>query len=320
MTMFSCVNHEVIFEDVEKEQVCTLSSEILIDYPYCMEILNNDLFAVSTFESVYLIDREGNLVRGIGRTGRAAGEYSFPMKVRRGETGELFVWSANTLRFLLYDYEGNYIQDFPYDSGISDFMYHGGKLYIYTGGSAAENMINAYDLSTGKIDMLDSEVSEYHKLLTSTVSAAPIFMSEEKLYYSPKDLTEIRCMGEGRVAVSLKSETFSVDKTTDPAAMIDDREKKQLFFANSSYTAGLIKKGECWYLLAYEGKSQIEGRHLNNSARQVVLYSSMNGPRCFHASDFGSLATLSSYDGSFYFLSHNIEDDEDVYVLEAMVL
>lgn len=304
----------MIVEELPKETICTLSQEVLIDYPYSMEVLSDSLFAIATSDKVFLFDYSGRIVREIGHEGRARGEYSFPMNIRRGSPGEIIVWSANSLKFLRFDLEGNFLADYPYDSAVRDFIYWNNFLYIYTAGVRSGNMIDIYDLSKATPEGMDANVTKYHKLLSSLISSVPLCVSDGQVFYAPKDAPQIRMLPSGKEVIKFKTTSFHVPDM----GLSGDRKQRNLFYAKSSYNIGLLVSGNEFRLLACEGESMIMGDRLDGSTRMLTVYSSTGPARHFRAGDM-RFSTLSLYKGKFFFLSQKEENGEDVYYLNQFV-
>ena len=260
----SCCEPQVTFESVPHQTVCSIPDSIGIDFPYCMEVLDETHFALSTFDKVLLFTTDGTCMGTIGNSGRAAGEYSFPLKVRRGAPGELFVWSANTMRFLRYTLEGRFINAYPYESALSDFMVKDNLLYIYTAGNRGDCIIDIYDINDNSIIGKDDKCSEYHKLLTTTISSSPICLIDGLVYYSPKDKLEIRNLVNGNTERRLNSSSFHLNRRIKPDVIRSDRTEKQKFMSTTSYICGLLPHNDEFFVLSYEGTSTIIDNHLDN--------------------------------------------------------
>ena len=313
--VYSCAEGDISVVLLPRTKVCVLSDDVLIDYPYSMEMIDSCKFVVSSSDKVLMFSTSGQLIREIGNSGRAIGEYSFPMKVRKGDSGDIFVWSAGTMKFIQYDCDGVFKKEYPYESAISDFKVYGGRIYIYTAGQRADNIIDVLDLSNGGLSGFDKDVSEFHKLLATNISPAPIWLLNDNVYYAPKDVTEIRVNDGGEAACLFKSKSFFVDKKVDLSQVKSSRRKRQEYLAEASYNLLLFEKDGELELLSYEGESEISDNRLDNSNRIITLYSIGKNARHFPAESIGCLSSLSICGGKCYFLEHKIIEGNDSYSL-----
>lgn len=322
--IFGCARNEpVVVSQVPKEAICTLSRDRILDYPYSMEMITDSLFAVSTFNSISLYGTDGQYLGELGKQGRAAGEYSFPMKIRR-DHGFLYVWSANTTSFMKFDKGGVYRGTYLYGKAISDFRVDNDIIYIYTAGGRQDSIIEVYDMSQGKVCASVGKVNDYHTLLSANISSAPLDIHGDTVFFCPKDRLKILGFSHDTCTYSriIKSSTFRVDRSRQVSSVTSEKQERQKYLSKASNTAGLIVKGKDDYLLlTFEGTSNIlDNGTLDTNNRIVTLYSSKSAPVHYRFSDFGSLATLSVYDDHFYFLGREAEGDDEYYVLYRLEL
>lgn len=84
--------------------------------------IDGDLIFIRDVNTVHVFDMEGRFIRNIGRKGRGRGEYlglmDFDLNRPRKE---LTIYDQGAHRFLVYDYEGNFLRQFEYEYIVREF-------------------------------------------------------------------------------------------------------------------------------------------------------------------------------------------------------
>jgi hypothetical protein len=274
---------------------------------------------VSTGEQIIIFDAEGNQRSVIDKQGRGPYEYVDASTVRHRDD-RIYAWDSSTLKFIVFDMDGEGILECRYDSAISDFVPDGDKVYIYTLGRRVGHIIDVLDLVTGEIVESLLPHSFEHEVLLMQASMAPLTLVEGKLYFMPKDSLVLY-----RYAVSNKhlerihefdSPSFSVKPFE--GSIEDDYFKTAAYTFENSYTVGLAVKNDKCNILTMEGTATINtyDTHFDDNSLFSSLYSfdiTKTGYLHVKYSDFINTTWVSSFDGSLYVLDHEVIDDGDRY-------
>lgn len=289
-----------------------------------MAVIDSSLFALSTEHQVYLYDMNGNPVSLIGMEGSSASEYMMPLIVR-SDSESVYVWSAMTLKFVVYDKSGKYIRDCAYSSAVRDFLPFRDTIYIYTAGSASGHIIDIFDSVEGKVLKSIGEPTDAHKALLGWLSTAPICRRGEELFFLPQDRLSLMKYSGGNgnlVEVSsLDSDTFIVRGI---ASETDSRSQMNYRYSNP-FTVSLLYGDSLFYILTSEGEYiRRENGTLSSDNRFCGIYGTNGGKwekiATFPMDSFGYTNLVSSFGGNFYFVSSSTDGEEDMYTLNKLIL
>lgn len=310
------------------EQICILNENIgMLGEPLSMAMVDEQHFVVSDMNSnVYLYDLTGNQISRIGNSGRASFEYAFPMNVRVYNS-EIYVWSANTGKFISYGITGEPIAEYIYHSAIRDFLPYEEKIYIYTAGLRDSKVIDVYDKPTQKVDSSLTEAGNVHRLMLSWISVTPMMYKDNKLYYSSRDNMNIFTYCENNVELdaAISSTTFKIDKLSNPDMPLAS-DKAGDYMINNDMVVMISPADDGYYVFTREGEknSNKEGDAAYENMRIVVYKvtdkSDSRRVADYLYSSFGSTTLFSNLGEDIYYLKHSVNDDEETYSLRKLLI
>lgn len=281
-----------------------------------LAIIDENRFVLCSENQVYLYEN-GVQKQKIGRCGKASNEYVYPMIVRV-TAKRIYVWCAMTLRFLVFSFDGNYMDCYKYDSAISDFNCLDDKIIIYATGTKKENTIEVYDMQTRCVLNSFANTSKEHKALLSMFSVAPLMCNDVGCYFSPKDKLEIYSldMAENEVtSVSQKARTESF--RVAPAS-----GRNTGYIDDNSFVVALIGGKDSMKMITSEGRYKANGNMKDKSERFYSIYSLKDGvidyQRSITAESLGSPSLFSIYNGRLYYIFNNVFGDEDHFELRQV--
>ena len=323
----SCSDKSIAVHDAVSDSVCVLKENLaLVKSPASFAMTGDAGFVLSDYENVYLYGMDGSQKLQIGHPGRAKYEYNVPTVVRCfGDS--VYVWSSFSLKFISYAIDGTPGAEYPYGSAIADFAPSDGKLFIYTAGRRLDHVVDVYDKASGKVtDSLSRSTSE-HQFLLIEGAKAPMYFDGKELLFMPKDRIMLMhydpVTNSGGTLSALVSNTFKVEKGLSGDLLDKDEEKALAKLDESSLTMCLWPGRTGYYVLTREGKAQIVNGERDNGDVYYGLYEI--GPDGSHIDSYrydsiGTLRLFSSWGSDLYYISHSIEEEEDVYVLKRLAL
>jgi len=318
---------DVVVSELQYEAVCQIDQgERMMGQPIWLCMMDDSRFLLCTNSDVLLFGIDGKFIREIGRPGRAAGEYNMPMIVKaHGDT--VYVWSAMDLKFVAFDSEGGFIDEYPYDSAMDDFLPMDGKIHIYPVGMRGSHLVDVYDMDTKSVVQSLTETSAAHRIC-HWMSTAPLSAGKDgKLcYMSRTELTvhqwdAANGDGESEEAISFSSPSFIVPSEEDAESMVGDSSKWAESNNKTSFVVAMeqLRDGR-FIVLTSEGRYVSDGKSLDDSGRFFSLYEvkSAGKARClqsFPAATIKMPSLTSFHDGDLFFIKHSAEGDDDSYSL-----
>lgn len=304
------------FTELRFDEICTLDqSEHPIGRLYSMAVSKEQDLLLCTKKGVFKYSKDGKYVCQIGSTGRAEKEYIMPMLVRAcGE--KVYVWDGMTLRFLVYDWDGNYEDSFTYESGVNDFLPFGDNIFISPGGVRNGYVIDVYD--TGARCVADSLVksSEAYRSMRMW-SVSPIARTSESLYFMPKDQLDVHKAYLQDVSktssFTFESQSFCVPEVGDSKALVRNDSKFVEFLDRASFVVALFpdKKGKNIKVLTSEGE-YTEDQATRMANRYYTVYDVVNGKLknsySFHHDVIVESSLICNVDGEMCFLRNEIQE------------
>ena len=323
--LHSCSNNaESAMQVPNFEEICVIKdNDKVISDVQSIDIIDENRFVISDMQSVYLYDIQAARIKKISHSGRAQGEYILPMTVRYNN-GHIYVWSAGSLSFLVYDLDGNYINGYPYNSAISDFLVDNRNIYVYTAGKADDYIIDVIELPGNKTVERLINANDEHVFMNKFYSVAPMASENGKFYFSPKDKLKIYGYnsenGSCDELLSFESKTFIVEKGINEVQYNDANGRRQVL-GDNSLTLGLLLKKNNFYLMTLEGKLG-ENIKYADSGKYFAIYdcSKPKEPVSkYPYSTIGKARLIDTFNGSFYILSYSTNNEDD-FVLNRIIL
>lgn len=316
--------------NVSYEQVCLLAENIgILGEPLSLAVVDETHFVVSDLSNnVYLYDFTGNQICRIGNSGRASFEYIFPMNVRAYKDN-IYVWSANTGRFIEYTVAGEPVAEYSYQSAIRDFLPTEKKIYIYNAGLNDGSVIDVYDKLTQTVECSLSSTSDVHKLMLSWMAVSPMVYTGKELYYASKDaLTLMKYSednGDTDICAEIQSESFTVDRLSNPNLPLKSKKARQ-YMVDNDMVLMISLADDGYYIFTREGdkKANKEGDDAYEDMYIAVYGVNRDGDSRHIAnysySSFGSVALFSIFGSDIYYLKHSMDSGEDVYSLRRLII
>ena len=310
------------------EFVCRLSNNIEdIGSLESISVFDDGFAVIANPSKVMLYGFDGKQKCEIGHPGKARLEYNMPYIIRSCNDS-LYIWSANSMKFISYSKEGRAVAEYSYKSAIRDFLPTDNEIVVYTKGLRSENVIDIYSKSESSVIISHGVSSEEHKVLLSRTAVAPLSYNNDCISYTQKGDMSVTsynvrtCEDVSKLGIS--SETFSCADVEDAEAFLKDRRKRGEYLMNSSMSLAIIPNGKGDLLLTLEGYEQDAGnRTIDYSNRYFGLYNIKKGkPQAFYSyNSIGSPYLMSVYDGVLYFIRRkDIENNDEVYELYRLRL
>ena len=323
----ACDEHATVtITDAPAHQICELEENLApIGEPFSFAIADDGDFVLTDFKTVFLYSADGRQIKQIGNPGRAKFEYLNPGCVKIHES-TIYVWSANSLKFITYTMSGEPIAEYQYGSSLRDFLPDGKKIYIYTSGNADQHVIDIYDLTEKKVVESMTRTSPEHRALLNVWASAPMFIMGDTFYYSLKDALNVYCHDSKtngqREYADVNSDVFSVEKLRDEESVLSDKNKRTDYLWGNSMTLILFtdSNGDL-LLLTADGKISRNGGNYDYSDRFYTLYNVAKDSiiaEYSHAS-IKTLSLFSSNSDGLYFLKLS-DDETQPHTLQKLIL
>jgi hypothetical protein len=111
--------------------------------PYGVASANGELYITDqSLGGIYVMTEEGDLIRQIGKQGRAPGEVMNPLGISVGPEGQVVVADRNHGKVVVYDQDGTYLRELKADIPLASSFGGDGRLYLTVAGG-----IDVYDAS-----------------------------------------------------------------------------------------------------------------------------------------------------------------------------
>lgn len=298
---------------------------INISRPFSFDIINDSLFVLCDADNVILYDYSGHQVRRIGAPGKSKSEYNTPMVVRALDDS-IYVWSSNTLRFLVYTLDGQFQTSYPYSSAIQDFLPDTSDIIVYNAGKSISNVIDVLDKRNFAITHYQ-ESSVEHRLLSHNESSTPLSRIGNFVYFLPKDelslyyLSDTSCCT--KKIISIESPTFNVVRVDPNDNLINDRKLRSQYLKENPITLGVYSCGKEYYLFSLEGKTRVVDDDVTNEDRYFSLYKQIDGNTSverYSYDCFGQHHLFKQHSKYVYYLRHTVQEKDEFYSLERFPL
>ena len=268
-----------------------------------------------------MFNMEGTYIRDIGRNGRAKGEFIRPKQVRF-DGNNLIVWDSNQMKFIKYTREGEFLNEYPYNSAFVNFQVNNEIVYIYApalNDSFVLDLLKLSDLTTTSA----GSTSETHKILTHFYTSTPLHVGDNNIYFAPMDELTVYSLSEDfkeHVYKSRDSKSFNVLSTNNRARDVgNDMRKFDSFVLNSSYNVFMFERGGFPYIISLEGTSS---RGANNKISDEGRYYSMykmdghnNSPKHYRMSSMGNPYLFAEYNGDLFYIKTEVDGNDEVVIL-----
>lgn len=323
----SCSTSPKEVEQIETEALCNLQENIgKISQPMSFAMTSDGGFVLCDFNKIYLYSKDGKQIRQIGRPGRAKFEYNHPMDVAV-YNDTIYVWSSYTATFIAYTLDGTPIAQYRYKSAITNFEPSEDAIYIYTGGRAYDNVIDVYSKTEKKVIKSLTKATDEHRLLLFNLTASPLLYDGKQLYYSSMDALDVYTYGadnlEPELFSKIESETFRVEDGDMSLWQKQNRSKHQDYINSNSQVLNIFRDNGDLYVMTLEGVSRLVNDKYDAKDRFFSVYKVSGRKNHVASYAYDSIDTALLFDSTsdgLYFIKHSIENGEDVYTLNKLVL
>lgn len=309
--------------DAPVEVICKLSNNIAeVGSIESLCVFKDGFAAITNPDNVFVYDFNGKQKYTIGHSGNANFEYNRPFIIRSLEDS-LYVWSANSLKFIVYSKDGTPVKEYPYRSSIRDFVPSKDKLIIYNSGVNYGYTIDIYSKGTKGVTESIIETSNEHKVLLSLMSVAPLICQENRVFFVPKDkliVTGYDMVNHKYNVSEIQSQTFNVKELRD-LDILKNRKQMIEFLMSSSASISLIPHNNDILLLTLEGYEVLdeEQHRIDYSNRYYALYEVGSGKTkaLYTYESLSSVYLFSVFEDSLYFIKreYNEELNDESYYL-----
>ncbi len=326
MLLVSCTESSLLVQDAEPENICTLKENISqISEPVSFDVMDDGEFVLCDGVNVFLYSTSGEQMHRIGNAGKAKYEYNNPSVVRTYKD-IIYVWSSSTLRFIVYRKDGTPMDEYLYDSAITDFEVTDDAIIIYTAGRNRDHVIDVYDKVGRAVIARLGQSSPEHEVLLHSWAAAPFLKSGSSIYYCSKDelrLSRYDIMsGENTEYVSFDSGTFVVNNIPSDSQIARNRQKRTEYLRENSQVLSVFQDKKGLFILTLEGQTVVVDGKYDNSGRIFTLYDAetKNPVSRYSYASIGTQILIESTSYGIYVIRHSISDDDDVYMLDRLVI
>lgn len=278
--------------------------------------------------SIQLYDMDGVQKCSIQRQGRGQFEYINPAIIRSCND-KLYVWCNMSLKFVVFDRNGQPLDEYRYSSAIKDFIPFGDYIVIYGTSEGPQQLIHLFDTKTQTVVCESGDVTTEHALLAVNNSTAPFCNTGSELYYMPLDQLSLYTLSlpfsedaEPCKIRTLDSKSFQVSKLPGAASemMNADRMKAFEYLQENSYVEACYKIGSRFVVKTIEGSFSVDANGTpRNRDRHCTFYlfDAQNECKKIECSwDSFYQSTLStSYGNKIYFITNESDENKDHYKL-----
>lgn len=314
--------------EAQVQIICKLSDNIsLVGSPESLSVYDEGFTVISNPGKVLQFDFHGNQIGELGRSGNAKYEYNLPYVVR-SYNDSIYIWSANSLKFIVYSMDGVPHSEYKYESAIRDFVPTDNKIFIYSSGTRDSYIIDVYSKKLESIVDTVGTSSDEHLTLLSRTSVAPIINADNHILFAPKDRMQVmkydHMFNKVETLYDISSNTFVISNVNNAKSLLSNRNKRTDYLMNNSYTVCIICDGPNPKILAVEGKEEDDSinRRVSYDNRYYTLYDLKSGAPIAHYAynSLGPQYLFSQHNGSLYFLK-KIQDSvqEESYVLCKLI-
>ena len=314
----------VKMQEFSAEELCVLEQ---VDRPigeiYSMSVINDTTLLLTTESEVMRYSVSGKYMGYIGHKGRAYGEYGMPMKVR-ADGNSIYVWDAMGLKFLKYDSDANFIDEYQYQSALKEFIPCGDKIIIYTAGVREGNLVDIYDINNKTVVKSLTESSPAQRVYNS-VSVYPMSIDSVELYYMP--CCELKLYkydlrnGEREACLfDVKSDSFNVPEIDDEEALFSERSKLGEFYDETSSVMAIVPMISGIKVMTCEGVFYRKNGQRESDKKYYSVYDldangMVNARKVIPYDTFESKSAMNFYDGELYFLKKETAGNEESHIL-----
>lgn len=323
-TCCSTTDKNIEVKDAHFDIICKLSSNISeLGAIKSLSVFDDGFAVTANPNNVYIYNFEGIQKYSLGNSGNARYEYNNPFIIR-SHGDSLYLWSANSLKFIVYSKDGQPASEYTYSSAIRDFVPSKDELIIYNSGVNDSYIVDIYSKNKKKVTESLFESSNEHKVLLSWMSVAPLICDDKYITVASKDksaVMEYDRIDKTQTIYNIQSQTFDVDKVAN-IDILQNRRKMSDYLMNNSVSVMLIphhKKQNL--LLTLEGSDVLDeiNRTVDYSNRYYALYNVYSGqPEAYYSYEsLSPMYLFSIYKNSVYFIRRecNADLDEESYYL-----
>lgn len=320
---------DFVLIDGVSETVCKLGENLgVINVPSGFDMVNDTSFVLCDMERVFLYNLQGTQIREIGHVGNARYEYNFPQYVM-AEEDTIYVWSANSLKFICFAIDGTPESEYRYESAIRGFLPTKDKIYISACGRREEYLVDVLDKKTS-IPQGYGEPSDAHNLLAHYSLNSPLGIINGKVLFASKDKLDVYRLTDDSLSsqpeCQFLSSTFKVEEVDDFETMESSYRLWGPYIRRNPLTLMVLpdESGNP-ALLTMEGVSkEDENGKESDEGRYYGYYTIDRGGKTrakyYSHKTFGGWPTLSNVGNTVYFIVSEIVDDDISYYLKKIVL
>ena len=170
-----------------------------------------------------------------------------------------------------------------------------------------------------------NKTTDEHRLLLFNLAAMPFFLDENQLYYSSLDALDIYAYetddSDPQLVSEIKSETFRVK---DSDISLRENRQKHIEYANeNSQVLNIFSDNGNLYVMTLEGESRIANGQYDTADKFFSVYNVFRKNNHIASYTYDSIDTELLFDSTsdgLYFMKHTIENGEDVYTLNKLVI
>jgi hypothetical protein len=242
--------------------------------------MDENHFVVSTVNpsSIFIYTLDGKQIKEITKVGSGPFEYITPSIVR-GYNKKIYVWCNQQLKLVVYDMDGNGIQEYSFfDKAINNFELCGDYVIMYVTGGYRDYFIKIVDLKKEKEVFATGEKTNEHIMLSLMYISGGLSASGDIIYYGCPDKLTLRKINLQNFAetlfVAVKDKDFSVEPVTEePMNIINTKRDKAIdYVGTNSIVMGVFATSKYIILKAENGEYIRNKNYYDKSKRYNKFY------------------------------------------------
>ena len=280
-------------------------------------------------QSIAIFDTRGQLISTFCHAGRSNKEYVHADKIILSES-KVFIWDSSTLRCLIYDLDGGYVDSLgPFKTNVRSIDVIGNFLIFYDLGKS-DNLIEIFDKEKKEFISSTGLISSEQKVLSIIPSPGPFAVDGNMIYYMTTDKLNLFCAdfpdcSKEEKLFSLKSKSFIRETVIDHKAITKNISKLNEYHDRCSRIIGLISVNGLFYIFTKEGRTETIGHRIKDIDSHVCLYAvNRTGEiksKTNHETPPVAPELLKCINGNMYYLvSVPLSESEEKHILHRIIL